>query len=71
MNASQRRVASLTIAALGVLCIVKALAGVYVPAQDMLILHVSARYDWDHLSMGWLLGGIALLGGAGLIARGE
>lgn len=71
MNSGQRRIAALTLAAIGVACLVKAFAGVHVPEQDLLIVHVAAQWDWSRLHMGWLLGGIVALGAAGLTARGD
>jgi len=71
MNTSHLRIAALTLAAIGVACLLKAFADVHVPEQDLLIVHVAARWDWNQLHMGWLIGGIVSLGIAGLMARGD
>ena len=71
VNAGQRRITALTLAAIGVACLFKAFAGVHTPEQDLLIVHVAARWDWSHIDMTWLIGGIVALGAAALLARGD
>jgi hypothetical protein len=70
MNASQRRVAAITLAVIGALCVIKAFSGVYVPEQDLLIVRVTSHYDWSQVRMGWLIGGVLVLGAAAAVARG-
>lgn len=70
MNAGQRKVAALTLAVIGIACMIKAFTGVFVPAQDLLIVHVESHTEWSRLGMGWLIGGIVALGAAAMVVRG-
>ncbi len=70
MNRTNRMVVAATLAVAGVLCLWKAWARVYEPSHEFLGLHTDATVNWGGLPMGWVLFGVALLGGAALVALG-